>query len=126
MVSGNIYFKEYNSLKLEKIQNILNAKILNTSNIKNIDATMIMVSDLMSDVLSYCCSGALLVTSLTNTQTVKTAQVADLCGIVFTRGKQPSNDTIELAKKRNILLFVTDLSTYDVCGILYSHGLEGI
>ena len=113
-------------MKLEKIQTILDARKLNKLNIKNIDAEMIMVSDLMSDVLSYCCPGALLVTSLTNTQTVKTAEVADLCGIIFTRGKQPSKDTIELAQKRNILLFVTDYSTFTVCGILHSHGLKGI
>lgn len=118
--------EEQDFLKFKKIQNLLNAEMLIKSGIQNSDAEVVMVSDLMSDVLSYCCSGVLLITSLTNVQTVKTAEVADLCGIIFTRGKRPSEETIKLAQQREIQLFVTDFSTYDVCGILNSHGLKGI
>lgn len=86
----------------------------------------VMASDLMSDVLAFCCTDALLVTGLTNHQTVRTAEVVDLSAILFTRGKEPSEATIQLARERNIPLMRTDLPVFEVCGLLYSHGLKGI
>lgn len=87
----------------------------------SIDVQKIMASDLMSDVLSFCGSGALLITGLTNSQVIRTAHVAELCGVVFTMGKRPSENTIRLAQDKNIPLWVTDFSMYEACGILYSN-----
>ena len=81
-------------------------------------------SDLMSDVLSFIKPGALLLTGLTNVQVVRTAEMADIPAICFVRGKQPPEDTIKLAKKKNIVLLSTQYTMYESCGILYTNTLR--
>ena len=113
-------------MNLGEIQKILQAEAL-TENIDfGMEIRMVKASDLMSDVLSSCSSGALLITGLTNSQAVRTVEVADLCGIVFVRGKRPSEETIRLARDRGIPLLATKFPMYETCGVLYSHGLAGI
>ena len=56
-------------------------------------------ADLMSDVLAYSLSNAVLLTGLCNPQVVRTAQMADVAAIVLVRGKRPPPDTIALANQ---------------------------
>ena len=115
------------AMKLSKIKKIIEARdIVKPQMSDEIKIKMACGADLMSDVLSFCGPGALLITGLTNAQAVRTAQLAELCGIVFVRGKRPSDDTIRLAQERGIPVLATDFPMYEACGILYSHGLAGI
>ena len=111
-------------MNLGEIQKLVEAEVLTGG--LGTEVQTVMASDLMSDVLSYCCPGALLVTGLTNSQAVRTADLADLCAILFVRGKRPSIETIQLAKKRGVPLLTTHLPMYEVCGHLYASGLPGI
>lgn len=86
----------------------------------------VIASDLMSEVLGRAKSGYLLVTSLVNRQTVRTAEMTQIPAVCFVNGKSPSPEVIELAKKQNIALLVTDLCMFDVCGKLFAQGLKGI
>ena len=80
-------------------------------------------SDLMSDVLAFSRSGAVLLTGLVNIQTVHTAFIAEIQAIIFVRGKKPDQDVIALAKQKKIPLLGTAFSMYEACGILYRAGL---
>lgn len=80
-------------------------------------------SDLMSDVLAFSQSGALLLTGLVTKQTIQTAFIADIKAIVFVRGKKPDSETIALANEKHIPLLATPYSMYEACGRLYSKGL---
>jgi predicted transcriptional regulator len=80
-------------------------------------------SDLMSDVLAFSRAGALLLTGLVNTQTIHTAFIAEIKGIIFVRGKKPDKNMIELACAKKIPLLGTPFSMYQACGILYKNGL---
>ena len=113
-------------MNLEEIKRLLKAETLTENPDFRTDDQKVMATDLMSDVLAYCCSDALLITGLINSQAVRTADVADLCAIVFARGKRPSEETIQLAEKHKIPLFVTQLPVYEACGILYARGIKGI
>ena len=113
-------------MNIVEIQRLLEAEILTGEDDLEMEVRIAHASDLMSDVLSFCSSGALLITGLTNSQTVRTVEVSDLCGIMFVRGKRPSEETIRLAREKDIPLLATDLTMYETCGILYSHGLAGI
>jgi predicted transcriptional regulator len=81
--------------------------------------------DLMSDVLSFVKSGALLLTGLSNPQAIRTAEMADIKIICFVRGKQPSEDVIALARESGITLLATSLPMFEACGKLYMNGLAG-
>mgnify|MGYP001358383937 CR=1 FL=1 len=83
-------------------------------------------SDLMSDVLAYVESDALLLTGLTNHQVIRTAEMLDLKAIVFIRGKRPNEEVIELARDHGLALLSTKHTMYTASGILYANGLEGI
>ena len=81
-------------------------------------------ADLMSDVLASVKSEAVLLTGLCNIQVVRTAQIADLCAIVFVRGKIPQPDIIALAAQENIPLITSPFGTFELCGRLYEAGLH--
>ena len=81
-------------------------------------------ADLMSDVLASIKPEAVLLTGLCNIQVVRTAQMADVCAIVFVRGKMPPTDTIQLAIEENIPLITSPFGTFELCGRLYRAGLH--
>ncbi len=103
----------------------LEAKVL-TGNVDEDERIQsVCASDLMSDVLSFSSSQALLVTGLTNPQVVRTADVTDIAAICFVFGKIPRKETIELAENSGIILLSTDLSLYCTCGKLYDLNIPG-
>jgi predicted transcriptional regulator len=82
-------------------------------------------ADLMSDVLYQTNPGAILLTGLVNPQVVRTAEMAEIKAICFVRGKKPDNETIRLAREKQIPLLATDLPMYEACGRLYKQRLRG-
>ena len=80
-------------------------------------------ADLMSDVLASIKPEAVLLTGLSNIQVVRTAQMADICAIVFVRGKIPQPDIIELAAREAIPLITSPFGMFELCGRLYKAGL---
>lgn len=81
-------------------------------------------ADLLSDVLAYTRPETLLLTGLINTQVVRTAELADLGGIVVVRGKTVQPALVELAAKCNIPLMQTTMTMFESCGRLYGAGLS--
>jgi hypothetical protein len=79
----------------------------------------------MSAVLASPHPRALLITGLTNIQSVKTAHVADIVAVLYVRGDRPNEKTIEFALQKGIVLLGTPLGMFDSCGILHAHGLRG-
>lgn len=81
-------------------------------------------ADLMSDVLASIKPEAVLLTGLCNIQVVRTSQMADVCAIVFVRGKMPPAETIALAAEESIPLITSPFGTFELCGRLYKAGLH--
>ena len=80
-------------------------------------------SDLISDILSLRGPGSLLLTGLTNTQVIRTADILDFVAICFVRGKLPQPETIRLAEEKGIPLLATPHLMFEACGLLYDTGL---
>ncbi len=76
-------------------------------------------ADLMSDVLALSTPGMLLLTGLVNTQVIRTAVVADLCGIVFVRGKTPGEPILALAREAKLPVLRSPLTMFEAAGLLY-------
>jgi len=110
---------------LEDVKKILEAEVIVGEELLSRDIKMACGCDLMSDVLSFVKSGSLLLTGLTNPQVVRTAEMADLAGVCFVRGKIPGTETIEIAKSKNIPLLTTHLLLFESCGRLHREGLSG-
>jgi predicted transcriptional regulator len=82
-------------------------------------------SDLLSDVLAFAKEGTLLITGITNPQVVRTAEMLELLGIVFVRGKRPDEDAVRLARAKKIPLLCTRYIMFETCGRLFASGLAG-
>lgn len=111
-------------MKLLEILDILNTRILTEQVTLQKSIESVYCADLMSDVLSFSVTNSLLVTGLTNTQVVRTAEMAAIEVIVFVQGKQPDLQTVSLAEEKDILMLVTDFSMFETCGRLYEKGLR--
>ena len=82
-------------------------------------------SDLMSDVLAFVKDKTVLITGLINPHVVRTSEMLDITCIVFSRGKKPSEEILEMADEIGITVLSSPLTTYTACGELYLHGLPG-
>ncbi len=112
-------------MTLEKIKEILNARVLVGSDALQTEIETGCGCDLMSDVLAFAKENSILLTGLTNPQSVRTAELSDIKAICFVRGKKPSEETIKLAKSNNIPILLTLLPLFEACGKLYKEGLIG-
>ena len=82
-------------------------------------------ADMMSDVLAFAEYDSCLITGLMNVQVIRTAEIKDLSCIIFTRGKLPKPELVEMAREKDICVMLSLKSTFNVCGILYENGLRG-
>jgi len=112
-------------MKLQKIKEILQAEVIVGEDDLQKEVKMACGCDLMSDVLAFVKADSILLTGLVNPQCVRTAEVSDIIAICFVRGKKPPDETKELAKEKNIVLFTSDLLMFESCGELYKAGLPG-
>ncbi|MGB7055029.1 MAG: hypothetical protein WBE28_06895 [bacterium] len=115
-------------MTLPQIQELLHAALISEPDANNIDIEFAKASDLMSDVLAFSQPvsehNTLLITGLTNKQVVRTCEIAGVAAIAFVRGKNPSSETVELARQCKIPLLTTKLKMYEACGILYTNGIK--
>jgi predicted transcriptional regulator len=112
-------------VKLAEVQKVLESEVV--CGWEHLDREVVSAcgADLMSDVLVHTKEKALLLTGLTNIQVIRTAEVGDLVGIVFVRGKRPGPDVIQMARIKGIPLMITNLPMYESCGLLYASGIKG-
>jgi predicted transcriptional regulator len=113
-------------VRLSEVKKVLGARVIVGEEWLNTEVTSACGADLMSDVLCFSKERALLCTGLTNPQVIRTAEMIDLMGIVFVRGKQPCDETIEMARESGLPLLSTTLPLFETCGLLYKAGLCNI
>ena len=80
-------------------------------------------SDMMSDVLAFVKDQGVLITGLSNSQVIRTANMMDMVCIVFVRSKTPTDEMIALADECGITVMRSTLRAYEACGLLYTAGL---
>ncbi len=113
-------------MKLREIKKILQAELIWGKSHLDDEIEFAGGSDLMSDALALGKPGILLLTGLTNSQSVRTADIIEAKAIVYVRGKRPDEDGINLAREKDIPLLTTKLMMYSACGLLYRHNLSGV
>ena len=113
-------------MKLSEIKDILDARIAVSGDDPDLEIKVACGCDLMSDVLAFIESGAILLTGLINPQTIRTAEMTDIAAICYVRGKNPPEETINLAKEKGLPVLLTKLPLFEACGRLYNKGLSGL
>ena len=112
-------------MEIKELTSILNAEVICGDNYLDRKIKMAYGSDMMSDVLAFTQTGALLLTGLTNPQVVRTAEIAEISAVCFVRNKKPGQDTIDMANKKKLPLLATSLSMFESCGRLYKRNIRG-
>ncbi len=113
-------------MNLRDIQKLLQAEVICGEDRLDTEIEYAGASDLMSDVLAFGRPGLLLITGLSNTQSVCTAEIIGAKAIVYVRGKKPDKEGAALAVKKGIPILSTRFMMYRTCGLLFSQGLPGI
>ena len=112
-------------MNLREVQQLLDAQLLTGEEYLDRQVGECFGSDLMSDVLAFTNRQTLLCTGLTNLQVIRTADMADLCGVVVVRGKTPGADIIRMARENALPVMTTEYTLFETCGLLFKAGLRG-
>lgn len=83
------------------------------------------VSDLLSDVMANIKKNHLWITIQTHPNIVAIAVLKMLSGILIAGGHQPEEATIKKAVDKNVPILTSNLSAYELAGILYGIGIHG-
>ena len=83
-------------------------------------------SDLMSDVLTIKIDNFMLITGLSNIQSIRTAEMSDVRCVLLVRGKEATKEMIELASESGIVLMRTPFSMFKTSGILFAAGISPV
>ncbi len=83
-------------------------------------------SDLLSDVIANSNEGNIWITLQIHHNIVAVASMKDLAGIILVNGREPEQETIEKAEAENMAIMVTEMSTFEIVGKLYSLGVTGM
>jgi predicted transcriptional regulator len=110
---------------LKDVTTLLDAEVLNPGGGLGLECAKVFASDLMSDVLAFADSGSLLLTSLANLHTVRTARLADVAAVVFVQGKRPAADVVDQARAMNLPLILTAMPMFDACATISVFMKEG-
>ena len=116
-------------MKTKDILAMLEAKILYIENedILEKDYHTAFSTDLMSDALAFCKDDndhTLFLTSLTNVQALRTAEVLDLDTVLFVSGKPIDETLLKMAENLGLNIFQTQYTSFHACGMLYGAGLR--
>lgn len=112
-------------LTLGRIREILDGEIICGEQFADRMVASACGCDLMSDVLAFTRPGSVLLTGLTNSQVIRTAEMLDLKGVVFVRSKKPDERTVKMAEALQLVIICSPHPLYESCGRLYASGLGG-
>lgn len=112
-------------MTIREVMELVDGKVLTGEERLDTPVDTACGSDLMSDVLAFVKDKTVLITGLINPHVLRTAEMLDITCIVFSRGKLPSGEMLEMADEIGITVISSPLTTYTACGELYIHGLPG-
>lgn len=91
------------------------------------EVACVFASDLMSDVLTLKdVDNLMLLTGLCNLQSVRTCEMSDINYMLVVRGKEVTEDMLELAEDNDMVIVRTKYSMFKTSGILYAAGLPPV
>ncbi|MFY9116627.1 MAG: hypothetical protein WBK97_05820 [Bacteroidales bacterium] len=113
-------------MTIQEIVSLVQGKILSGKITSEDSIEYCFASDLMSDVLTVCRSDFMLLTGLSNVQSIRTAEMSDLKYVLLVRGKTPPQEMIDLAEDSGIVLIISPYSMFKTSGLLYEAGIKGV
>lgn len=110
-------------MKLTEILNLIEGHVVTKNKFEG-EVKYGLTSDLMSDILTLDIENAMLITGLSNLQTVRTAEMSDIPCILLGRNKKASNEMIKLADQNGITIIESPYGVFKVSGILFANNIK--
>ena len=111
-------------MSLRAISEILGAEVLCGEELLDKTVSCGCSADLMSDMLAFGGTEAVLLTGQADVQAVRTAQIAGSVAVVFVRGKRPQERAVALARQIGMPLMTCKYLMFEASGRLYEKGLR--
>ncbi len=111
-------------MQVSDLIRILDAKLHSGEDKLDMEIMSACGADLMSDVMAFVKEKVVLLTGLITTQTIRTADLMDIRVVILVRGKAPTQDMIEMARRNGMVLLSTRNTMFISCGLLYEAGLR--
>jgi hypothetical protein len=90
----------------------------------DVDISGVYISDMVSDIITGAQGGNILVTLQTHKNLIAAANLVDVGMVVFTHGKRPAEDVVELADRAGIALFSSPDHTWAFAVKLFELGMR--
>lgn len=113
-------------MKLSEVAEVLDARVICGVERLEDEVEYGFASDLMSDVLTLETQNMLLITGMSNMQTIRTSEMAEIVPIVFVRNKTVSPEMCALAQENGMVLMSTSRSMFRAITLLANKGLKPI
>lgn len=113
-------------MKIKELVNFIEGEIVCGEQLLEKEVKYGFASDLMSDVLTLDSNDLVLITGLTNLQTIRTAEMADIECIVFVRNKKVLPLMIEIALENEMVLVQCRFSMFNTIARLHEAGLKPV
>jgi len=113
-------------MKISEIASAVNGEILCGSQHLDDHVETAFASDLMSDVLTLKIENLLMITGLSNIQSIRTAEMSDIKYVLIVRNKEVTEDMVELAEENDMVLIRSAYSMFKASGILYQNNLKPV
>ncbi len=111
-------------MTIEDILRIVDGRLVVDARNGPLEIQSVCGSDMLSDALRYALKGALLITSLNQSQVIRTAEIADIPVVLIVLGKPIPEDMRLLAEEKNVSIISSPHSLFTVCGKLYEYGMR--
>ena len=114
-------------MTLEEIKTLVNGEVICGDDYLDHQIESVFASDLMSDVLTLKdINNLLLLTGLSNLQSIRTCEMSDISYLLIVRGKEVTEEMKGLAEDNDMVVLRTGFSMYKTAGILYNAGLPAV
>ncbi len=113
-------------MRITEIAKLTSGVIVTSAGQHDMEVEYAFASDLMSDVLTTDVDNLLLITGLSNLQTIRTAEMSDIYAVLLARGKRASEEMKSLASEQGITIIETGFSMFRSSGLLYNAGLKPV
>ena len=113
-------------MKIRDILQIIEGEVLCGHDYLDLEVEYACASDLMSDVLTVKTQNSILITGLSNVQSVRTAEMSDIRVILYVRDRHIDPEMIAVAQDNDMVILRTPYSMFKTTGCLYTAGLKPV
>ena len=106
-------------MKLNEIIETLKLKVFAPSPAGGQTVTGGYTSDMLSDVIANAEKDGVWVTIQTHSNVIAVASLKDIAAVVMAGGHEPSEETVELARKKGVCVLGTGRTAFEITGELF-------